>query len=116
MLFRSPVASAEPVLLHLMDATTMAMAAIRPGKAGPVQLDLAITDIEGLPKAVQAVAVTLASPALGIEPIRRAAVATDTGWRVGDLTVPVAGTWRLELDIRVSRFELSKLQAEFSVP
>jgi len=94
----------------------MAMAAIRPGKAGPVQLDLAITDIEGLPKAVQAVAVTLASPALGIEPIRRAAVATDTGWRVGDLTVPVAGTWRLELDIRVSRFELSKLQAEFSVP
>lgn len=112
----APVASAEPVLLHLMDATTMAMAAIRPGKAGPVQLDLAITDIEGVPKAVQAVAVTLASPALGIEPIRRDAVATDTGWRVGDLTVPVAGTWRLELDIRVSRFELSKLEAEFSVP
>lgn len=110
-----PVVAAEPILLHLMDASTMAMAAIRPGRSGPVQLDLAITDIEGVPKQVQSVAVTISAPALGIEPIRREAVATETGWRVADLTVPVAGTWLLELDIRVSRFELSKLEAEFLV-
>ena len=110
-----PVAAAEPMLLHLMDDSTMAMAAIRPATPGPVQLDIALTDIEGVPKEVQAVAVTILSPTLGIEPIRREAVRTETGWRVTGLTLPVAGTWRLELDIRVSRFELSKLQAEFSV-
>lgn len=79
-------------------------------QAAGLQNDLARLGFE------QSVSVTLASPALGIEPMRRDAVGTGRGWRVGDLTVPAAGTWQLELDLRVSRFELSKLQAEFSVP
>lgn len=112
----APSVTAEPLLVHLMDASTMAMVTISPGQAGPAAVDIAITDIQGTPKDAQSVAVTISSPSLGIEPIKRDAIQSDDGWVVKGLTIPVAGAWQIELEVRVSRFELAKLQTEIAIP
>ncbi len=109
-------AMAEPILVHLMDASVMAMVTISPGQAGPVTVDIAVMDVQGTPKGAQSVAVTLLSPSLGIEPIRREAAALDGGWVVDGLTIPVAGDWELEVDIRTGRFDLTRLQTVLAIP
>jgi len=112
----SPAVAAEPLLVHMMDADMMVMASLAPGRAGPVEIALAITDFEGLPKLAQAVAVTAAAPSLGIEPLRRDATPTDDGWHVAGLTLPVAGAWRIGVEVRLGRFELRKFEAEVTIP
>lgn len=107
---------AEPLWVHLMDAKTMAMVSITPGQAGPVALDIWLTDVEGMPITPLEVSVTLSEPDLGIEPLKRAAREEDGAWLVEGLTIPVSGTWRLELDIRSSRFELIKLEEMVAMP
>lgn len=112
----APVLAADPLLLHLMDDSTMAMVTISPGQAGPVALDIAIMDFEGTPKTAQSVAVTISSATLGIEPIKHDADRSDHGWVVDSLTIPVAGEWEIELKARLSRFELVTLQTEVAIP
>ena len=112
----TPVAiTAEPQLLHLMKGDVMAMVMLSPGSTGPSTFDIQISDATGVPIPVQDVRLTLSSPALGIEPIKGAAVDLEGAWQVKDLTIPVAGTWEVEIDIRVSRFELVGLEASFDI-
>lgn len=110
------MAPAEPVMVHLMDAKTMAMVTITPGQAGPVDMEIWLSDVEGMPITPLEVSVTLSEPELGIEPFKRAAVARDGVWLVEGLTIPVAGTWHVEMDIRASRFELVKLEEVVDIP
>lgn len=110
------ITAAASLVVHAMDASSMAILTITPGRVGPVTIEASITDMEGTPKDAQAVSLTLSSPELGIEPIKRDAVVIKEGWRVSDLTIPVAGTWQIEIEVRVSRFELAKLQTEITVP
>ncbi|MEQ1770609.1 MAG: copper resistance protein CopC [Devosia sp.] len=110
------VVAAEPFFLHLMDADVMVMGTIEPGGAGPVTIDLAVSDASGVPIEAQAVTATFSAPALGIEPFTHEATNLGGAWRVTDLSIPLAGTWLLEIDVRISRFSLVKLQAEIAVP
>lgn len=116
LLVAEPAAWAEPILIHMMNDTTMVMATLTPGQAGPVVLDLAITDAEGEPLTPQAVAVTLAEPERGIEPIKRNAIQAGTDWRVDDLVIPVSGVWSITVDVRISRFSLTTLSGEADIP
>jgi copper transport protein len=109
-------AAADPVVVHLIDGSTMSMVTVTPGSAGPVTLDTMITDLEHLPMDVQSVSLTLANPALGIEPISRDATWLDGIWRIEDITIPVPGTWQLSVEVRISRFELVRLQGELTIP
>lgn len=116
-LAEAPLAVAsEPLLVHLMDEQTMAMVFISPGQAGPVAMDIELTDLEGMPIAPMAVSVTLSAPDLGIEPFKREAVAMDALWRVEDLIIPVPGVWQIQLDIRASRFQQVTLREALEVP
>lgn len=107
---------AEPVVAHLMDDDAMAMVMVSPGSVGPVRLDIMLTDLEGTPIEAQDIGITLSSPSLGIEPFKADAVLTETGWLVEGLTIPVPGVWLLDLDIRASRFELTRMQGEIDIP
>lgn len=108
--------AAAPILEHLIDGETMAMVTISPGSVGPVVVDVAVSNLEHIPKAAIGVTLILSSPSLGIEPIHRAAREVEGVWRVDDLTIPVAGTWQVETEIRVSRFELARPRGEFVIP
>ncbi len=108
--------AAAPALAHLMEGNVMAMVLVSPAQAGPVTLDIAITTPDGAPLAPQSVAVTLSEPALGIEGLQRVATGADSSWQVNDLTIPVPGTWRIALTIRLGRFEQVGLQGELATP
>ena len=106
----------EPIMVHLMDAETMAMVSVSPGSAGPVTMDIALSDMEGEEISAESIVVMLSSPALGIEPFRSTAMQSQGGWVVEGLTIPIAGLWLLDLEIRMSRFQLTKLQTEIDIP
>jgi copper transport protein len=108
-------AAAEPLWVHLMDTEIMATVSLTPGRAGPVTADIELTDTEGVPKEAQSVTLVLSAPDLGIEPLRREAAAGSGGWRVEGLTIPVPGQWQIELDVRLSRFELRRLGSEIAI-
>jgi copper transport protein len=112
-----PVAiAAEPIMAHLIDGDVMAMVTVAPGKAGPVAMDIMISDLEHVPRAVQDVTLIVSNGALGIEPIHRTAVDLGGVWRVEDLTLPVAGTWQVEIEVRVSTFERARPAGEILLP
>jgi len=107
--------AAAPALLHLMEGNVMAMVLVTPAQAGPVALDIAVTTPDGAPLSPQSVAVTLSEPALAIEGLHRVATGVDSSWQVNDITIPVAGTWRIALTIRLGRFEQVGLQGELVI-
>lgn len=110
------IADTAPLLLHLMTGNDMAMATLFPPRPGLVTLDIALSDAEGLAMPAEAVTAHLSSPSLGIEPITLPATDLGGAWRVENLPVPLRGDWRLELDIRKSRFELVRLETRFELP
>lgn len=105
----------DPIFVHAMSDSVMATVTIA-NAPGAADLDIALTDANYDAITAQSVMVVLSSEALAIEPIRRAATPSRSGWRVDDLPIPLAGVWTLSLEIRLDRFALSKLQADFDVP
>lgn len=108
--------ASSPLYAHAMDAAAMADITITPGHAGPVIMDLFLTDAAGATLEPLGATVTLSSPELGIEPIVTDVQLVDGAWRVDPLTIPAAGTWLIDVELRLSRFSLSRLQAEIEVP
>jgi copper transport protein len=102
-------AAAAPVEVHIHTAAGMATLTFAPGRAGPldVEIALATADFGALP--AKEVRVTFTNEAAGIEPIRRPATGAEGAWRVDGLTLPVAGAWTVRLDILVSDFETLRL-------
>ncbi|HEY9009494.1 MAG TPA: CopD family protein, partial [Devosia sp.] len=108
-------AAAEPRSVHLMDAEIMATVTVTPGRAGPVTAGIEITDSDGVPRDAQSVTLILAAPDLGIEPLRREAMARNGEFHVEGLTIPIPGRWQIEVDVRLSRFELHRLASEIAI-
>lgn len=111
-----PAIAAEPIMEHLIDEKTMAMVTISPGTAGPVSIEIMVSDTEHVPKEVIGVTVNLSNPELGVEPIHREATETNGVWRVDDFAIPVAGIWHVETEIRISRFELARPRGDILIP
>jgi copper transport protein len=110
------VTEASPIHAHLMDDGMMVMATIDPGRTGRVTLSVVVTDLSGAPLQPEAMGVTLSAPDLGIEPFRLDATSKDGAWLVEDLAIPLRGSWRLELDLRMSRFSLVSLKSNIAIP
>lgn len=109
-------AEAEPIMEHLIDGNTMVMLTLTPGAAGSVDAEIFVGDLEHLPRDAQSVTLSLSAPELGIEPIKREAVAEDGVWRVDGLVIPATGLWRVEVDVRLSRFDLARPAGEIVIP
>ncbi len=108
----APAAAVEAML---MADDVHAMVALEPGRAGPVTLTAELMDGAGEALAPQAVTAEMASPALGIEPIRRAAELRDGRW-TAPFYLPAGGAWRLTLQLRLSAFEERTLVGEVELP
>jgi copper transport protein len=76
--------------------------------APPLSVDLGIQAGDTGPLEAREVRVTLANNPAGIEPIRRPATRiNETEWRVDNITIPVAGSWTVKVDILVSDFQIT---------
>jgi copper transport protein len=84
----------------------MADVEIVPGRAGPVRVTVRTMTADLAPLPAKEMTVALSNPSAGIEPIERIAEPAEEGaWRVNDLTIPVAGRWKVRIDILISEFE-----------
>jgi copper transport protein len=109
-------AAAAPVSTHIHTAKAMAEVTVAPGRAGPVSVTIAVQSGDFGPLDAKEVTLTLASPAAGIEPIRRPATkAGDGTWRVDGLVIPAAGRWNIEVAILISEFELVRLHETIDI-
>jgi copper transport protein len=110
-------AAAVPISMHIHTDRAMADITIEPGRAGANRLSIFLMDGEFVAVEPMEVGVAVSVPDLGIEASQVSAVLGDDGlWRVDDLMIPVAGTWRLDLEIRLSRFDLVRLSETFTLP
>jgi copper transport protein len=109
---RSMTMPASEIALHIHEQRIMAELHIVPGRVGTNTMMIKLT---GAP--AKAVHVSITNENAGIEPIRREAVPTSgIAWTVQELPIPVAGHWRLRIDVLVSDFDSVMLESAFSVP
>lgn len=105
------VTAAQPASVHIHTDKAMAQVAVTPGHAGPVAISAAILSPDFSPLAAKEVTFVLSNDQAAIEPMRRkAALQADGTWLASDVVIPLAGQWRLRIDILVSDFELLRLQ------
>lgn len=99
-------AEAAPVSVTLQSDQGMAQVTVTPGHAGPVKADISIMDTRMAPLKAESVTGYFSNKAEGIEPIERPAkLGPDGNWHIDGLTLPVAGTWQVEVDILVNDFQ-----------
>lgn len=111
------LAAAQPVSIHIHADKAMAEIAFTPGRAGPVEVSAIILAPDFTAITPKEVTFVLSNPQAGIEPMRRkATLQADGVWRAADVVVPIAGQWRVRVDILVSDFELVRLQDTIEVP
>jgi copper transport protein len=94
-----------------------AMIEVRSGGAGQAALvDITLSGRDGAPLHAEEVRVQLASPALGIAPLTRAAIARAPGRYEAPIGVPLPpGAWRLRIDARLGDFDLLVLETELEL-
>lgn len=104
------VAAWSPVSMQLVNGRLQAIVAFAPARVGSVNFEIFIEATEGKPFAPKSVKLSLELGNGEIARIVRAANPDKGGlWRVDQLTVPLAGAWSAEIEVRVSDFELVKL-------
>ncbi|WP_031337257.1 copper resistance protein CopC [Rhodopseudomonas sp. B29] len=90
---------------HLHTERVMANVTIKPGRAGPVDIDIGLQTPDEAPLAAQALTVSLANPDAGIEAASAQAQRQGDGsWRVR-MVAPVPGRWMLTLGVLISDFD-----------
>ncbi len=104
-----------PAYTHAMDEKIMAEIEVTPGRAGPVDIEINLMDMEGEIFEPMSVDLTLSAPDLGIEPIKIPANFRDGLWRVDGQTLPLPGLWELVLDIRIDRFTLARIGTDITI-
>jgi len=110
------LAASERVFLHLHGERGMAEIDIEPER-DRARTSVKLMDRQLHPLAAKELTLVLANPAAGIEPMQRHGVSEGDGhWRIGDLRIPVAGRWKLRVEILISDFEKLVLDEEVDLP
>jgi copper transport protein len=109
--------SVAPVSIHFHGERAMAQIEIEPARAGGAEVTVQVLDGAFQPLPVEEVTLAFSNPTAGIEPIRRTAVAAgDLNWRIGDLRIPIAGRWRLRVEILLDAFDKVVLEDDVTLP
>ncbi len=111
------LAAVEPIPIHLHGPKAMAQVEIEPVRARGARVLVQIANGEFEPLEAKEVALILSKPAAGIEPMRREAIhEEDVTWRIDDLRIPLAGRWRVSVEILVNDFEKVTLEEDVELP
>ena len=118
-----PRASAAnaPISLHIHGEKAMAQIEIERERGQGARTTVLVLDGAFQPLAVKEVTLVLANSAAGIEPLRRGATRTTDAsgasvWRIDDLRIPVAGRWKLEVELLVSDFDKVTVDDTVTLP
>jgi copper transport protein len=95
----------------------MAHLTLTPQRAREPRVIVQVFDGEHNALTVKEVTLTLASPAAGIEPVRRAAAGSSGAqWRVDNLRIPLAGRWTVRIELLIDDYEKVVLEDEIDLP
>ena len=110
-------ASAQaPLAIHIHTDKAMAQVSISPGKVGSDDFVLQLLTGDFGELSAKEATLTLSLPERGIEPLEREATRRPDGyWHVRGVPLPVAGRWRMRIDVLVTDFEKVTLEGEFEV-
>ena len=104
------------ISIHLHGDKAMAEIEIERPREERARANVLVLDGAFRPLAAKEVALVLANPGAGIEPIRFDAAAGESRWRVDDLRIPVAGRWSLRVDILIDDFDKVTLEDAVTLP
>lgn len=113
--------SAEPlhttsVSLQFPKADITGRLTIAPGQSGLNNVTLVLTEKELTSPEVESVRVFLGSPELGIDRLEISGTMTEVGvWKSDDAVIPVAGSWIVTVDVRISDFVQTRASAAVDI-
>jgi copper transport protein len=114
---RALALAGSQVSIHFHGERAMAQIEIASVRARGAHVSIEVFDGELRPLAAKEITLVFSNPAAGVEPMRRAATReSDFLWRVDDLQVPLAGRWRLRVEILINDFEKVALEDEVELP
>lgn len=100
------LAAAQHVAVHIHGERAMAQIEFEPVRARGARVGVLLLDAELRPLAAKELTLVFSYPAAGIDAFRRPAISEgDASWRIDDVRIPVAGRWRLRVEILVDDFE-----------
>jgi copper transport protein len=108
--------TAEPTSIHFHGGKVMAQIEVAPVRARGADVGIEVLDGSFQPFLAKGVTIFLSNSAAGIEPVRRDASPGSSNWRIDDLRIPVAGRWKLRVDILISDFEKETLEDDVLLP
>jgi len=111
------LAASQQIALHVHGERVMAQIEIEPSRGRSAVMSVLLLDAELRPLTAKELTVVFSNVAAGIEPMRRQAVDEDgSNWRIDDVRIPVAGRWRLRVEILISDFEKIVIENDAELP
>jgi copper transport protein len=111
------LAAAETTFIHFHSERAMAQIGVSPVRDHGASISVAVTDADEHPIAAKEVELVIWNPGAGIEPIRRSAISEGGGaWRIAGLRIPVAGVWRMRVEILIGDFDKVMLEDNVELP
>ncbi|MGU3575400.1 copper resistance CopC/CopD family protein [Brucellaceae bacterium C25G] len=110
------IAAAQPAEVHIHSDKAMAEVKITPGHTGSVVVSAVLMNEDFAPLEAQEVTFVFSNSDAGIEPFSRKASKTQDGnWQSNDVLLPLAGTWKVRLDILINDFEIARLEENIEI-
>ena len=111
------LAAAETTYIHFHGEPVMAQIDLTPERDRGAAVSIAISDDDFNPIAAKEVTLVIWNPSAGIEPIRRDATSEGGArWHIGGLHIPVAGVWRMRVEILISDFDKVMIEDNVELP
>ena len=115
----SPVAlaAADATFIHFHGEQAMASINLETVRDRGASLRISLTDSNEQPIAARNVTITVWDPSAGIAATERSATANGEGeWRIAGLHIPVAGVWRMRVDIQTKDSGKISLEDNVDLP
>jgi copper transport protein len=111
------LAATEMTYIHFHGLRAMTTIELTPERDRGASATIDITDDDSSPIAAQEVGLVIWNTSAGIQPIRtNAHFEKGSRWRVDGIHIPVAGVWRMRVEILVSDFDKIMLEDNVELP
>lgn len=111
------LAAAETTFIHFHAERAMAQINLTPVRDRGADVTIDVTDSELHPVAAKEVDLVIWNPSAGIEPITRSATFEGGArWRIVGLHIPIAGVWRMRVEILISDFDKVMIEDNVELP
>jgi copper transport protein len=110
------VSETQSASLHLMGDDVEANVTVSPATVGTSRLSATLTGEGGEALGAKSVRFVLTPSSGEVAPTTRPAALTPAGtWEASDVVLPLAGLWTVQVEVRVTDFQLVKLHGEIEV-